>query len=237
MGWPAWSSNAPSIIGLPALCATLTLPSATRLVAKSSRIGSLLDVPGMAMQTGLVRNRPSRPRNGATAGRARRDVDEVQRDHAGAGGNLAIGADAADMVRIAQPVHRDAMLLRGLDRPFDRLMRDHLAVAGPRVPDRDRAGVGDDLRRLVGLQRAGLEVAHIGDQHPDAVAVMAAQIGLDQMIGNERRLVGRTAARRDDAVGKRTQSGVIDDHVFSLSRRLIGQRITPNAGRLRCRAC
>ena len=68
VGWPAWSSSAPSIIGLPALCATLTLPSATRLVAKSSRIGSLLDVPGMAMQTGLVRNRPSRPRNGATPG-------------------------------------------------------------------------------------------------------------------------------------------------------------------------
>ena len=161
----------------------------------------------------------------------------MQRDHAGARGNLAIGADAADVVRIAQPVHRDAMLLRRPDRPFDRLMRDHLAVAGPRVPDRDRAGVRDDLRRLVDLQRAGLEVAHIGDEHPDAVAVMAAQVRLDQMIGNERRLIGRTAACGDDAVGECTQPGVIDDHVFSLSRRLIGQRITPNAGRMRCRAC
>ena len=81
-------------------------------------------------------------------------------------------------------------------------MRDHLAVAGTRVPDRDRAGVGDDLRRLVDLQRAGLEVAHIGDEHPDAMAVMAAQIRLDQMIGNDRRLLGRTAACGDDAMGE-----------------------------------
>ena len=64
------------------------------------------------------------------AGRAGGDVDEVQRDHAGTGGNLAIGADAADMVRIAQPVHRDTMLLRGLDRPFG------VQVVGKRQIDR-----------------------------------------------------------------------------------------------------
>ena len=72
VGWPAWSSNAPSSIGFPELCATRTFPIATRLVAKSSRIGSLLSVPGMAMQTGLVRNLPSRPRNGATGAAPKR---------------------------------------------------------------------------------------------------------------------------------------------------------------------
>ena len=55
----------------------------------------------------------------------------MQRDHACARGDLAIGADATDVVRIAQSVHRDAVLLRGLDRPFDRLVRDHLAVVCP----------------------------------------------------------------------------------------------------------
>ena len=229
VGLPAWSSNAPSSIGLPALCATRTFPMATRLVAKSSRIGSLLLVPGMAMQTGLVRNRPSRPRKGATAGRARSDVDEVQRHHAGPRGNLAIGADAADMVRIAQPVHRDAMLLRRLDRPFDRLAGDHLAVAGPRIPYRDRAGVRDDLRRLVDLERASLEVAHIGDQHSHAMAVMAAQVCLDQMLGNDGRLGRRTATRRDDAVRKRTQPDVVDNHVASLLTRWIGYSIARSA--------
>ena len=154
----------------------------------------------------------------------------MQRDHARACGNLAIGADAANVVRIAQSVHRDTMLPRRLDGPFDRLMRDHLAVASPRVPNRDRAGVRDDLRRLVDLQRAGLEVAHIGNQHPDTVAVMAAQVCLDQMIGNERRLIRRTAACRDDAVCKRTQPVVVDDHVPSLLSRLIGHGIAPNSG-------
>ena len=58
VGWPAWSSNVPPSIGFAELGANLTFPMATRLVAKSSRIGSLLAEPGMAMQTGLVRNRP-----------------------------------------------------------------------------------------------------------------------------------------------------------------------------------
>ncbi len=68
--------------------------------------------------------------------------------------------------------------------------------------------------RLVDLQRPGLQVAHIGDQHPDAMAVMAAQVGLDQMLGDNGRLGRRTATRRDDAVGEHTQPGVVDDHVL-----------------------
>src|SRR5207247_5307154 len=103
--------------------------------------------------------------------RTRRDVDEVQRHHSGARGNLAIGADPTDMVRIAQPVDRNAMLARRFDRPFDRLAGDRLAIAGMGIPDRDGAGVRYDLGGLVCLERSGFEVAYIGDQHPDAMAV------------------------------------------------------------------
>ena len=156
---------------------------------------------------------PAKRRN---AGRTGGDVDEVQRHHAGARGDLAIGADAADVMRVAQAVDGDAVLARGLDRPLDRLTRDHLAVAAMRVPDRDRAGVGDDLRLLVGLQVAGLEIPDIGDQHADAVAVMTAQIGLDQMVGDDVGLRRRAAAGRDDLVGERKQSRVIDFHAVSL---------------------
>ena len=112
---------------------------------------------------------------------------------------------------------------RGLDRPLDRLARDHLAVAGMRIPDRDRAGVRDDLRLLVGLQRAGLEIPDIGDQHADAMAVMAAQIGLDQMVGDDGGLRRRAAAGRDDLVGERKQSRVVDLHAVSLVVFLICQ--------------
>jgi hypothetical protein len=41
------------------------------------------------------------------------------------------------MVRIAQPVHSNAMLLRRLNRPFDRVAGDHLAVASTGIPYRD----------------------------------------------------------------------------------------------------
>src|SRR5260221_1576318 len=140
----------------------------------------------------------------------------MQRRHARARGNLAIGADAADVVRVAQAVHRNAMLLRRADRPFDRLTRDRLTIAGMRIPYRDRAGVGDDFRLLVDLERTGLEVSDIGDQHPDAVAVMAAQVCLNQMFGNDGSFRRRTAAGGDDAVCKRAQPGVVDNHVLSL---------------------
>ena len=42
------------------------------------------------------------------------------------------------------------------------------------------------------------------------MAIMAAQVGLDQMLGDNGRLGWRTAARRDDAVGKRTQPDVVN---------------------------
>ena len=142
------------------------------------------------MQTGLVKKRPSRPRNGATGGGPEATLTKCSATMPARGGNLAIGADPADVVRVAQAVDGDAMLFRGIDGPFDRLAGDHLAVAGMRVPDRDRAGIGDDLRLLVRLQGAALEIPDIGDQHADAVAVMAAQIGLDQMVGDDLGLRG-----------------------------------------------
>ena len=63
------------------------------------------------------------------------------------------------------------------------------------IPHRDGAGIGDDLGLLVRLQRAGLEIADIGDEHADAVAVMPAEIGLHQMIGDDADLLGAASAR------------------------------------------
>ena len=68
VGVPSASISEPGATGLPALCATRTLPMAMRLVAKSSTKRAWRAVPGMAMQTGLVAKRPSRPPQGATGG-------------------------------------------------------------------------------------------------------------------------------------------------------------------------
>ncbi len=45
---------------------------------------------------------------------------------------------------------------------------------------------------------------------------MTAQIGFDQMVGDDRGFRRRAAAGRDDLVGERKQLGVVDFHVVSL---------------------
>src|SRR3954454_21516032 len=104
VGSPSGSSRVSAAISWPLLRATRTFPIAMRLVAISAMIGRSRAGPGKATQTGLVPKRPSRPRpGGALVG----DVDEIHRDEAGAGAHLAIGADPADMVLVAQRHYRD----------------------------------------------------------------------------------------------------------------------------------
>ena len=69
VGLPSWSSKVSAAICTPLLRATRTLPIAIRLVAMSAMIGRSGEGPGSAMHNGLVPNRPSLPRHGATAGR------------------------------------------------------------------------------------------------------------------------------------------------------------------------
>ena len=59
------------------------------------------------------------------------------------------------------------------------------------------------------------------------MAIVAAQICLDQMLGNDGRLSRRTAANRDDAVRKRKQPDVVDNHV---SLRFATRRLDKHRG-------
>ena len=80
------------------------------LVAMSGMIGRSVgsryrdaDWVGAEPRVGTPPRRYGRPRVG--------DVDEMDRDHACPGAHLAIGADPADMVRIAQGDDRDPVAL------------------------------------------------------------------------------------------------------------------------------
>ena len=81
--------------------------------------------------------------------RAGGDIDKMQRHHPGSRGNFAISADPANMMGVAQPVHRHAVNARRPDRPFHRLARHHLAITSMGVPHRNRAGIGNNFRRLI----------------------------------------------------------------------------------------
>ena len=113
------------------------------------------------------------------------DVDEMERDEARRGAHLAIGADPADMMRVAQRDDRDPGLARLGDADHRRLARGDLAPGALAVIDDQRAVLADDAALAVGDDGAAREMLQIVRDQADAVAVVAAQIGLDQVVGDD----------------------------------------------------
>src|SRR5207244_975312 len=113
------------------------------------------------------------------------DIDEMQRHQSRRRAHLAIGADPADMVGIAQRDDRDPVALRPRDAELRRIAGDDLAITTLAVIDEHRAAVGDDAAGLVGDRLTGAEVAEIARDHPDPMAVMALEVGLDQVIADD----------------------------------------------------
>ena len=77
------------------------------------------------------------------------------------------------------------------------LHRRDLAVTAAGVGHQERPVVAQDFQGPVEGEGAGLPVADIERHHADTVAVMAFQIGLDQMVGHGFRL-GFAAAHRGE---------------------------------------
>jgi hypothetical protein len=117
----------------------LTNPICIAIPGTDNNEPVLLDFATSRVAMGKVRvaHNAGKPMLDGALLRPRSHVDEVQRHHSRPRGNLAIGPDAANMVRIAQPIHRNTMFLRRLNCPFDRLPGDYLAVAGTGIPYRN----------------------------------------------------------------------------------------------------
>ena len=113
-----------------------------------------------------------------------RGVDEVQRDQTGGRGLLGPGADPAHVAAVAHADHRDAVCAGALDAELDRFLRDHLAEPLAAVDHHDRAGVRHDLNVPVRRPFAGAQQLDVGRDPDHAVAVVAHEVGLDQMIGH-----------------------------------------------------
>ena len=113
----------------------------------------------------------------------------MERYEARFGAHLAIGADPADVVRVAQGDDCDPGLARLGDAEQRRFARRDLAPGALAVIDDQRAVLADDASLAVGDDGTVCEMLQIVRDQPDAVAVMAAQIGLDQVVGDDLRLV------------------------------------------------
>ena len=107
-------------------------------------------------------------------------------------------ADPPDMGRVAQCDRRQAHRLAFLDADRDRLRSHRLAEAELPVDDRDDRRVGDDLDALIAHGLAFLEPAQIDGHADHAVAVVACEIGADEISGDACRLGARRARRRKD---------------------------------------
>ena len=120
------------------------------------------------------------------------DVDEMHRHQTRASAELAIRADATEVMRVAQADGNDAGTLHALDARC-RLLRDR--PPGRSRTRRRRARTAPVSRTTSACALASrcpdADVAHVSGNHADAVRVVAFQIRLDEMC---RDLVARRSA-------------------------------------------
>ena len=137
------------------------------------------DADGVGAEAGLA------AAEGGDDGRAGDGVDEVEREQPGGHRMVAIGADAAEVVDVAQRQQADAAGLRRGDGEVHGLAADHLAEAHAAVDHGDGAVLADDLGAGVGAELAGEDVEDVARGELDAVAVVALQVGLQQVRGDK----------------------------------------------------
>ena len=121
---------------------------------------------------------------GRDEGRVTGHVHEVHRDHSGRHRHLRVGADAPEMVDVAKGRHHRSELARPLDEPLHHLRADALAEAEAAVELHHRAAVPDEGETGVRAHRAVHDVVDVMRDEPDAVAVVAAEVRVHEVIGN-----------------------------------------------------
>ena len=136
----------------------------------------------------------------------------MDRDEARLGAHLAIGADPADVMRVAQSHHRDPGLTRFGDADHYCFARGDLAPSALAVIDDQRAVLADNAAFSVCEDGAVREMLQIIRNQADPMAVVAAQIGLDQVVGDDLRLVRLTACSFEEAQCDPLQLRMVDQH-------------------------
>ena len=160
----------------------MTLPSATTEVAKSSNSGARpvhrdTDAVGRGGEAPL----------GAAEGRHQRAacrIHEVHRDQALLGCHLGPVGDPADVPGVAQPDRREPHRLALVDADLHRQRRDGLAEAVLAVDHGQDRRIDDHLDLLVGEQHSLALHLHVARDARDPMAVVAGQVGGDQVAGD-----------------------------------------------------
>ena len=142
-------------------------------------------------------------------------IDEMDRDIAGLRRQFGPGADAAEMTAVLERHQRQAVRLRFLQPELDRLPPEHLPEAEIAVERGHHRVLADDADVAAEVVIAALEPVEIPRNAEQAVAVVAGEIGADEVGGDLHRLVARAAGglenpRRDFDQPRRRQANIID---------------------------
>jgi len=87
-----------------------------------------------------------------------------------------------------QDDRRRALIAGAGHAELHRLAADHLAVAAMALDHEDGATPAHQLGVTVGHEVAGADALDVDRQQADAVGVVPGQVGLDQLVGDQRRL-------------------------------------------------
>ncbi len=136
--------------------------------------------------------------------------------------------DPADVMAVGKPDDGDAVLGGALDPALHRLVAHHLTETGIAVERQERARIVHHGHMFVDLQISGQEHFDVARQHADTVGVVAGQVGLDQVIGDQ---IGLTRARTGSGYDRprhRLEGFGADCHVgCGLSHSLSSSASTP----------
>ncbi len=133
-------------------------------------------------------------------------------DEAGGGGHLGPVADPADVAGVAQRHHRQAHGLALVDADLHGLRGDRLAEAVQAVDHRQHGSLGLDLDLLVGKDGAFLLVLQVARHPHHAVAVMAGEVGPDQVFADALALGRRAAGLGEDIAHEVRERARLDGH-------------------------
>ncbi len=141
--------------------------------------------------------------------------------------------DAAEMAGLAQGDRGEPVLLGLFDADAHRLRPDRLAESVMAVEDGDGGRVDHGGDALAGLDPALLQPVHIARHAGDAVAVMAGEVRLGEVVADAPRLVGIAARLLENGGDERLQPISIDqshgDPPLSLRRSWRASRPAPSA--------
>ena len=114
----------------------------------------------------------------------------MEGDIAGGRELLGPGADPPEMTGIADGGEGEAEFCRALGGKRHSLAADHLAVAEAAVEEEGGAAVVDHRKMPVGEDLPGLHPVDVFPDADDAVGIVADEVRLDEMVGDDGRLGG-----------------------------------------------